>query len=105
MSKDKLVGSSQPATASIRTLKQTVAEKRAAKRSAESARSSVSEEAIASAKAESEIMALQASAAVWCSVTQTNNRKRENAKEACRIRVSVSQNGNQGNRRTSTCIL
>ena len=46
MAKDRHVGSSQaesqPATASTGTLKQTAAEKRAAKQSAEAARSSVS---------------------------------------------------------------
>ena len=52
MAKDKNVGSSQPATASTGTLKQTAAEKRTAKQSAEAARSSVSTKAIAAAETE-----------------------------------------------------
>ena len=56
VAKEKHVGFSQPATASHETMKQIAAEKRAAKRSAESARSSVTAEAIAAAQAKTEIM-------------------------------------------------
>ena len=61
MAKDKHAGSSQPAAASTGTLKQTEAGKRAAKRCAEVARSSVTAEAIAAAQAVTEIIASQAS--------------------------------------------
>ena len=60
MAKKKNVSSSQPASASRGTSKQSVTGKRAAKRAADAA-SSAAAEAIAAAQAETEIMASQAS--------------------------------------------
>ena len=79
--------------------------KRAAKRSAEAARSSasVSGQAITVAQTGTEIIAWgRALSRSFAALLHRQTIK--NAKEACRTRVSVSRNGNWGNRRTSDRI-